>query len=60
MPTNSKDYMRQYYQDHKDNYRQKAHCELCGVSFCRGKLMRHQRSKTHRLAVFESGLSATG
>ena len=48
MPTNSKEYMRKYYQDHKDKFLKhalsKVICQTCGSKLLKSNLSRHQKT----------------
>ena len=48
MPTNSKEYMRKYYQDHKDKFLEhalsKVICQTCGSKLLKSNLSRHQKT----------------
>jgi len=46
----SKEYFVEYYKTHREYYREKLECE-CGASVSRDNLIRHYKSKKHKLAV---------
>jgi hypothetical protein len=47
MPTNSKEYMKEYYINHKDYFTEKVACE-CGTVLTKFALPRHKISEIHK------------
>ena len=47
MPTNSKEYMKSYYQSHKDKLGKKVWCETCQIEISKWNLYKHNKTERH-------------
>lgn len=56
MVKNSKEYMKEYYQNNKDKFKPKdKECEICGITIKHGRLWKHKKTLRHQ--AFEEQLN---
>ena len=49
--TDNTAYMKQYYQDHKEEYKKKIICDICGGKYILYNKSHHKQLKKHKNAI---------
>lgn len=51
--TNTPEYNHAYYEQHKDKFLNKSHCEVCNKQICNASMKKHKQSIKHLMKTGE-------